>query len=134
MTSRKKRSSRPSRRSRRTHGRSHGNAKRASRRSGFSRREGLDAFFKKLGYTVEHEGRLGTGERWVDVYDDGNQVFQIDDGVSLQTFLYDLPSFARGKEGPSNADYSWVAEDDADTREMVRRAKARGYVLGHKPR
>lgn len=89
----------------------------------------LSKLFEKLGYEANYDGRVSTGERWHEVYDDGRLVLQVDFGVSPADFLKDLPFLAKGKSRPGSKDYTINTEPgrqgDADLREMLRRAKDR---------
>ena len=84
----------------------------------------LIEFFEQLGYEVASDGKLATGERWHEVFDNGTLVMQIDFGVPLADFLEDLPLLATRQEGTSRHDYTVNAEFDSDLREMWGRAEA----------
>ena len=75
-------------------------------------------FFESLGYGVTFEGRLNTGERWHEIYDEEGIIVQVAFGAPLEEFLTDLPHLAEGKSGVGPTEYWCACEDDDKLRDL----------------
>lgn len=66
-------------------------------------------YFETLGYKIYWEGRLETGERWYECYDDGQLVFQISmPPPPLAELREDLPKILRSERTDGPTVY-WIA-------------------------
>ncbi len=91
----------------------------------------LERYFESIGYHVGYEGRLETGERWYEIYDDDGMHFQISmPAPPIAELIADLPYLVEGKSGIGPTDY-WIAcNDNAKFCELLRRVRAAEVVPG----
>jgi hypothetical protein len=76
-------------------------------------------FFESLGYGVTFEGKLDTGERWHEIYDEGGLICQIAFGTPLAEFLADLPHFLENNPGIGPTVYWCAFVDDEKLRKLL---------------
>jgi len=84
----------------------------------------IEHYFESIGYSVGYEGRLETGERWYEIYDDNGMHFQISmPAPPIGELIADLPYLIEGKSGIGPTDY-WIAcPDNAKLHELLRRVR-----------
>ena len=82
----------------------------------------FERYFEAIGYRVGYEGRMDTGDRWYEIYDERGIHFQISmPAPPIAELLADLPHLVDGKPGIGPTRY-WMACDDNDKlRELLRR-------------
>jgi hypothetical protein len=82
----------------------------------------FENYFEALGYKIYWEGRLETGERWYECYDDGQLVFQISmPPPPIAELREDLPKILMGERTDGPTVY-WIACPDLGAlRELLSR-------------
>jgi hypothetical protein len=84
----------------------------------------FSGFFRSIGYVVERNGKIATGERWHEILDEGRLVCQVKTGTPLAEFLADLPHLVEGEPGVGPTDYWCACDDDEKLRALLARARS----------
>ncbi len=82
----------------------------------------IEQYFAILGYQVSLEGRVETGERWYEIYDDAGLAFQISMPLPpITELIADLPGFLTGKPRVHPFDYWFACEDTFKLHKLIAR-------------
>jgi hypothetical protein len=80
-------------------------------------------FFRSLGYWVTWDFSRESREKWYEIYDGDELVYQADVGVPLADLLEDLECFARGKEQGTSASNYTVSVSAENARAICKRVR-----------
>jgi len=84
----------------------------------------FERYFEDLGYRVSWEGRMETGERWYEIFDDGRLALQVSmPPPPVAELITDLPHLIEKRNGVGPSNY-WIAsgKNTNALRELLRRA------------
>jgi hypothetical protein len=77
-----------------------------------------------LGYRVHRNGKIATGDRWYEIFDEDGLAFQISmPPPSVEELIVDLPYFIDGKAGIGSTDYWCACEDTGKLHDLLSRAR-----------